>query len=66
MGRGRLGLPQIGDHDGRGPAMSLAFRNIDVSPDDPVELWPTESVLTAMERGGLGHWRLTAAINEDP
>jgi hypothetical protein len=46
--------------------MSLAFRNIDVSPDDPVELWPTEAVLTAMERGGLGHWRLTAAINEDP
>jgi hypothetical protein len=30
--------------------MSLAFRNIDVSPDDPVELWPTEAVLTAMER----------------
>lgn len=47
--------------------MSLAFRNIDVSPEDPVELWPTEAVLTALERGGLGHWRrLTAAIVEDP
>ncbi|MGQ0776034.1 MAG: helix-turn-helix domain-containing protein [Pseudonocardiales bacterium] len=47
--------------------MSLAFRNIDVSPEDPVEVWPTEAVLTALERGGLGHWRrLTAAIREDP
>jgi DNA-binding transcriptional regulator YiaG len=47
--------------------MSLAFRNIDVSPEDPVEVWPTEAVLTALERGGLGHWRrLTAVINEDP
>ncbi len=47
--------------------MSLAFRNIDVSPEDPVELWPTEAVLTALERGGLGHWRrLTAAIDDDP
>ncbi len=47
--------------------MSLVFRNIDVSPEDPVEVWPTEAVLTALERGGLGHWRrLAAAINEDP
>lgn len=47
--------------------MSLAFRNIDVSPEDPVEVWPTEAVLIALERGGLGHWRrLTAAIDEDP
>jgi hypothetical protein len=47
--------------------MSLAFRNIDVSPEDPVEVWPTEAVLAALERGGLGHWRrLTAAIDEDP
>jgi hypothetical protein len=47
--------------------MSLAFRNIDVSPEDPVELWPTEAVLTALERGGLGHWRrLAAATVEDP
>lgn len=38
-----------------GSAMSLRFRNIDVSPDDPIEIWPTEAVLTALERGGLGH-----------
>ena len=37
--------------------MSLAFRNIDVSPEEPVEVWPTEAILTALERGGLGHWR---------
>ena len=47
--------------------MSLAFRNVNVSPEDPVEIWPTEAVFTALERGGLGHWRrLTAAIDEDP
>lgn len=47
--------------------MSLVFRNVDVSPEDPVEVWPTEAVLTALERGGLAHWRrLTAAICEDP
>jgi DNA-binding transcriptional regulator YiaG len=47
--------------------MSVAFRNLDVSPEDPVEVWPTEAVLTALERGGLGHWRrLTEAIREDP
>jgi transcriptional regulator with XRE-family HTH domain len=47
--------------------MSLAFRNIDISPEDPVELWPTEAVLTALERGSLGHWRrLATAIIEDP
>lgn len=47
--------------------MSLAFRNLDVSPDDPVQDWPTEAVLTALERGGLSHWRrLVAAIRADP
>lgn len=47
--------------------MTLSFRNIAVSPDDPVENWPTEAVLTALERGGLSHWRrLVAAIRDDP
>lgn len=46
---------------------SLAFRNVDVSPDSPVEGWPTEAVQTALERGGLSHWRrLTAAIRAQP
>ena len=47
--------------------MSLAFRNIDVDPADPVEQWPTEAVLTALERGGLQYWRrLAAAIRTAP
>lgn len=46
---------------------SLAFRNVDVSPDSPVEAWPTEAVQTALERGGLSHWRrLAAAIRAQP
>lgn len=47
--------------------MTLIFRNVDVSPADPVHDWPTEAVLTALERGGLSHWRrLAAAIRTDP
>lgn len=47
--------------------MSLDFRNIDVAPEAPVETWPGEAVLTALERGGLGDWRrLAAAIREQP
>jgi DNA-binding transcriptional regulator YiaG len=47
--------------------MSLVFRNIDIDPDDPVETWPTEAVLTALERGGLSHWRrLARAVHADP
>ena len=29
----------------------LAFRNVDASPDDPVETWPFEAVVAAVERG---------------
>ncbi len=47
--------------------MPLSFRNIDISPDDPVEIWPLEGVITALERGGLSHRRrLTADIKADP
>jgi len=46
---------------------ALAFRNVDVSPDDPVQTWPIEAVQAALERGGLSHWhRLAAAITVDP
>lgn len=46
---------------------ALKFRNIDASPDDPVETWPFEGVLTAIERGTLPDWqRLTQAIDADP
>ena len=46
---------------------SLRFRNIDASPDDPVETWPFEGVFTALERGTLPDWqRIAAAIALDP
>jgi DNA-binding transcriptional regulator YiaG len=46
---------------------SLAFRNVDVSPEDPVSAWPLEAVQTALERGGLEHWRrLADAIRAEP
>jgi hypothetical protein len=45
----------------------LKFRNLNVSPDDPVESWPFEGILTAVERGTLPDWRrLAAAIKSDP
>jgi hypothetical protein len=39
---------------------SLAFRNVDASPDDPVSTWPIEAIQTALERGGLSDWRRLA------
>lgn len=38
----------------------LAFRNIDASPRDPVESWPYEGLVTAIERGSLSDWRRIA------
>ncbi|MDN5861803.1 MAG: helix-turn-helix domain-containing protein, partial [Pseudonocardia sp.] len=47
--------------------MPLAFRNLAVSPDDPVSAWPTEAVQAALERGDLGHWqRIVAELRRDP
>ncbi len=34
----------------------LKFRNLTISPVDPVELWGAEGILTALERGTLFHW----------
>ncbi|MGO8958888.1 MAG: helix-turn-helix domain-containing protein [Streptosporangiaceae bacterium] len=46
---------------------ALKFRNISVSPDEPVQAWPFEGVLAAVERGTLPDWRrLAQAIKEDP
>ena len=39
---------------------SLAFRNVDASPDDPVSTWPIEAIQAALERGGLSDWRRLA------
>jgi DNA-binding transcriptional regulator YiaG len=45
----------------------LAFRNVDASPDDPVSEWPLEAIQTALERGGLSHWRrLADAVRAQP
>jgi len=45
----------------------LKFRNIGASPDDPVQTWPFEGILAAVERGTLPDWRrLATAIQADP
>ena len=47
--------------------MPLAFRNVAADPLDPIETWPAEAVRTALERGGLSHWRrLAGAVRADP
>ena len=47
--------------------MTLKFRNLDLSPDQPVTDWPAEAVLTAMERGSLEDWRrLARAVQQEP
>jgi DNA-binding transcriptional regulator YiaG len=46
---------------------ALKFRNIEASPDDPVETWPFEGILAAIERGTIPDWRrLAQAIAADP
>ena len=48
-------------------ASTLRFRNLNVSPDDPVETWPFEGILAALERGTLPDWRrIVSAIEKDP
>jgi DNA-binding transcriptional regulator YiaG len=47
--------------------MALAFRNLTITPDAPLSLWPTEAVQTALERGDLADWhRIAAEIQADP
>ncbi|TDD65926.1 XRE family transcriptional regulator [Jiangella aurantiaca] len=47
--------------------MGLAFRNLTVSPQDPVATWPTEAIQTALERGDLDDWRrVVAELERDP
>ncbi|QSB05342.1 helix-turn-helix domain-containing protein [Natronoglycomyces albus] len=47
--------------------MALRFRNLNVSPSDPVEQWPVEAVHPAMDRGSVRDWkRLITAIDRDP
>jgi DNA-binding transcriptional regulator YiaG len=45
----------------------LRFRNVEASPADPVEAWPFEGVVTAVERGTLVDWRrMLDAVGRDP
>lgn len=47
--------------------MSVRFRNLEVTPDDPVERWGPEGILAALDRGGLSEWRrITRSVREDP
>ena len=34
----------------------LKFRNLNVTPEDPVDTWGVEGLLTAIERGGAVDW----------
>jgi DNA-binding transcriptional regulator YiaG len=46
---------------------ALTFRNVDTSPNDPVEDWPLEAIQTCLERGSLVYWRrLATAIQAEP
>lgn len=45
----------------------VSFRNVDADPTDPVETWPYEALVTAIERGTIGEWvAITSAIDRDP
>lgn len=47
--------------------MAVSFRNVDVDPGSPVDSWPYEAIVTLIERGTIGDWRiLTTAIDDDP
>lgn len=47
--------------------MPLHFRNIDATPDDPVETWGFEGMLAAIDRGYAKDWRkLVDAVASNP
>jgi ribosome-binding protein aMBF1 (putative translation factor) len=47
--------------------MTLAFRNLRISPRAPVSQWPSEAVQIVLERGDLADWhRLAAEIQASP
>lgn len=47
--------------------MSLKFRNLNTSPDAPVDQWGFEGILAAVERGGRKEWhRIAVALIEEP
>jgi hypothetical protein len=47
--------------------MTVAFRNVDASPTDPVASWPYEALATTLERGLVADWRpVLAEIRRQP
>lgn len=45
----------------------LKFRNLGVTPDDPVEQWGVEGILAAIDRGSLRYWkRILESVQADP
>lgn len=47
--------------------MSTAFRNVEGSPAMPLEQWPYEALVAAIERGTIGDWLpLIRAIERRP
>jgi helix-turn-helix protein len=47
--------------------VSVSFRNVDAEPSDPVESWPYEAMVSAIERGTIGDWaKITAAVRRHP
>ena len=47
--------------------MALQFRNLTVTPADPVEEWGFEGLLAAVDRGGISDWRkIEVAVDREP
>lgn len=47
--------------------MGVGFRNVEADPAAPVETWPYEALVAAVERGGIREWaRIVSAIARDP
>lgn len=47
--------------------MSVTFRNVDASPDDDVQSWPYEALVTVIERGLVPDWQpVFAEIRHSP
>lgn len=46
---------------------NLKFRNLNVTPDEAVEEWGFEGLLTAAERGDIRHWqRIMFSVQQEP
>jgi hypothetical protein len=47
--------------------MTLSFRNVEADSSDPVEAWPYEAMVAAIERGTIHDWaRISATVRRDP